>query len=249
MHGISRNAEKQARYFYRLAKQYGVTVIAPLFNDVHFPDYQRLGIKGGRADLALKAVLEDVTQRTGIQTTRIAMFGYSGGGQFVHRYAMAYPHQVTAIAIGAAGWYTFPDASRHYPYGAAPHRKLPGVTFNPAAFLRVPACVMVGVLDVKRDNALRRTEKLDRQQGLNRIERAQRWVDAMRRASRQLGFTTEYRFVLLPQSDHSFTRCVKAGGLDQAVFKHLFDPPANSPCTLHQRAARELTFPHSPQCS
>ena len=222
VHGISRNARKQARLFADYAERYGVVVVAPLFDKQHYTGYQRLGISGERADLALNAILKEVALKTQANTQSVYLFGYSGGGQFVHRYAMAYPHKVKAMAIGAAGWYTLPNAQKRFPYGTAPHPKLPDLTFNRAKFLRIPAVVLVGDDDTLRDSTLRKSEKLDKQQGLNRFERGQNWVKSMEKAAQQYGLETSFRFIPLPNSDHSFTRSVQIGGMAKQVFQAFF---------------------------
>lgn len=228
VHGISRNADIHVRRFARRADRYGVVVVAPLFDAQHYPDYQRLGLSGARADLALNALLDEVGRYVGVDTKKVYLFGYSGGGQFVHRYAMAYPERVAAIVVGAAGWYTFPDADRRFPYGTAPHRKLPELRFDETAFLRIAAHVMVGEDDIVRDQSVRQTEYLDRRQGSNRVERGRRWVAAMTQAAQRLNLETEFRFILLPDSDHSFSRSVKHGGLAKQVFHCLFGPPPSA---------------------
>mgnify|MGYP002640863476 FL=1 len=54
VHGISRNAREHAKRFAPFAERYGVILIAPVFSQKRFPDYQRLGRKGKgeRADIA-----------------------------------------------------------------------------------------------------------------------------------------------------------------------------------------------------
>ncbi|MCF6298824.1 MAG: hypothetical protein L3J01_02990 [Thiomicrorhabdus sp.] len=222
VHGISRNARKQARLFAKYAEKYGVVVVAPLFDKQHYAGYQRLGLSGERADLALNEILNEVALTTQANTQNIYLFGYSGGGQFVHRYAMAYPKRVKAMAIGAAGWYTLPTIKKRFPYGIAPHPKLPDLTFNAAQFLRIPAYVLVGEEDVLRDSALRKSEKLDQQQGLNRFERGQNWVKTMKQAAQQYGLETPFQFISLPNSDHSFSRSVQTGGMAKHVFQAFF---------------------------
>ncbi len=222
VHGISRNARRHVRRFARLAEQYGVVVVAPLFDKERHPGYQRLGLSGARADLALEQIVAETTRLTGADSRHFYLFGYSGGGQFAHRYAMAYPQRVAAIAIGAAGWYTFPDPQRRFPHGTAPHRKLPGLSFDAARFLRVPVCVLVGEEDTVRDSALRQCARIDAHQGVSRFERGQRWVEAMAGAARQHGLKTDYRFIALAGADHSFSRSIKSGAMDEAVFRYLF---------------------------
>lgn len=222
VHGISRNARKHARRFSRYAERHGVVIVAPLFDEQNYAGYQRLGLSGNRADLALNQILDEVSQLTQANVHNLYLFGYSGGGQFVHRYAMAYPNRVKAIAVGAAGWYTLPDASQRFPYGIAPHPKLPDLTFSPSEFLRIPAYILVGEQDIMRDPALRQSKRLDKQQGHTRFERGKFWVEAMKQAVEQYEHDTEFRFIALPKADHSFTRSIKSGGMADQVFNCLF---------------------------
>lgn len=225
VHGISRNARIHALRFASLAEQYGVIVVAPYFSEHRFPDYQRLGRAGLglRADKALNSVLSDAARLTGVTTDEVYMFGYSGGAQFVHRYLMAYPQRVVSAALGAAGWYTFPDQSMQFPYGIRSNKRLPDLRFDPERFLRVPVSVLVGAADTERDDALRKSERLDHMQGTTRVERAQRWVMEMSASAKQYGLETEYRLSLLPDSDHSFSRSVKHGAMAEQVFEFLFE--------------------------
>ena len=230
VHGISRNARAHAKAFSRLADRYGVVVVAPLFNEPRFPGYQRLGISrrqdGPRPDRVLDAILSEVGAATGARTDRFYLSGFSGGGQFAHRYAMAHPERGIAVAIGAPGWYTFPDASTRYPRGTMmPNRDgLPQL--NAVDFLRVPMAVFVGEHDDQRDPALRRTRRVDAQQGLTRMKRARRWVDAMRSAAAKHGYGTRYEFHVLSGCGHSFRQCMRRGDLGWRIFEFLFAAPA-----------------------
>lgn len=225
VHGISRNAKTHVQRFASLAEQYGVIVVAPYFSEHRFPDYQRLGRTGLglRADKALDSVLSDVTRLTGVMTDQVYMFGFSGGAQFVHRYLMAYPDRVVSAALGAAGWYTFPDVSVRFPYGIKNNKRLPDLRFDPKQFLQVPVSVLVGAEDTERDDALRKSDRLDSTQGTTRVERAQRWVVSMSAAAKQYGLGTEYGFSILPNSDHSFSRSIKHGAMAERVFEFLFE--------------------------
>jgi pimeloyl-ACP methyl ester carboxylesterase len=103
----------------------------------------------------------------------LRLFGFSGGGQFAHRYALFYPRRVARQVLGAPGWYTFPDPEHRYPLGlrTAPP-EWPKLTFNPGRFLRIPTLVLVGEHDNRRDRELNRTRQVDVHQGLDRMERA-----------------------------------------------------------------------------
>ena len=176
VHGITRNAAEQADFFSSFAERYGVVLIAPLFPEDRFRDYQRLGRegKGKRADFALDAIVAEVGSLFGARTSKLYLFGFSGGGQFVHRYAMAYPERVARVALAAAGWYTFPDPTMDFPLGIKRTSGLPDISFNLARFLSVPTCVLVGENDVLRDPVLKKSRRIDRQQGVTRLERGKK---------------------------------------------------------------------------
>ncbi|MEN8207427.1 MAG: hypothetical protein ABFS24_15685 [Pseudomonadota bacterium] len=242
VHGVSRNAMEHARRFAPLAEEYGVILVAPFFSRRHFGDYQRLGREGNgrRADHAIQRIARETESLTGVNSRKIALFGFSGGGQFVHRYTMAYPDHVQKVAIGAAGWYTYPDASCKYPYGTAPTPRLKGVDFNVKKFLQVPACVLVGQWDIKHDPGLNQSARIQRQQGTTRLERGKRWVDAMNRAAMAHGMDTSYVFSILPGINHDFAGAMKNCQLGQRVFKYLFGTAPSlsvkgaSPAPSHQ---------------
>lgn len=224
VHGISRNAREHAERFAPFAERYGVVLIAPYFSHERFPDYQRLGRKGkgARADVALDGIVAEVGHLTGAQTGKLFLFGYSGGAQFVHRYALAHPERVAKVVLGAAGWYTFPDPDVKYPKGIAPTKNLPDVTFDPAAFLVIPTCVLVGERDVRQDVALNKSPKIAQQQGATRLERGAHWIAAMTRAAAAHGLDTSYTFHTLPRSRHSFTKSMGRGKMGEMVFDCLF---------------------------
>lgn len=205
LHGITRNAAEQAKVSAAYCEPHGIILVVPVFSsDIH-ADYQRLGRQGRgiRADLAVNRVLEEVASLSGADVIQNYLLGFSGGAQFAHRYLMAHPHRVRAALIVAAGWYTFPDTNQRFPYGIRHTRALRGVNFNPEEFLRVPIAVVVGEHDVGTSN-VRRTERVDSQQGTTRRERARNWVVAMRRAAQKYGLDPQAALYEIPDVDHSF---------------------------------------------
>jgi pimeloyl-ACP methyl ester carboxylesterase len=224
VHGISRNAREHAERYAPLAEEYGVVLVAPEFPAKRFPDYQRLGRanRGDRADRVLERVVAEVTRLTGARGDKVYLFGYSGGGQFVHRYAMAYPERVAGYVVGAAGWYTFPDPTLPYPRGIKPNSDLPDVSFDLAKFLVVPGAVVVGERDVHPGTALRKSEPVANQQGTTRFERGERWVASMNEQAQTRGLPAHFRFHELPRSPHSFTKSMERGDMGRWVFERLF---------------------------
>lgn len=224
IHGINRMAKEHVDAFVVFAERYGVAVVAPVFPANRFSDYQRLGVrkKSLRADHALHNILEEVSMLTSISSDQLFMFGYSGGGQFVHRYAMAYPERVKRIVVAASGWYTLPDQDLKYPYGIANTRKISGIPFDPARFLTIPSCVVVGEKDICRDSKLRKTKKIDNRQGRNRLERGKLWIRIMKESAETYHLDTEFDFQVLPDSGHSFIKCMHRGGMGEIIFKFLY---------------------------
>ncbi len=226
VHGISRNAREQIEHFQPLSERYGIVLVAPEFTDKAYPDYQRLGRrgKGLRADSAMDSLIETLKQAGA--SKQFYLFGYSGGGQFAHRYVMAHPEKVRAVVAAAAGWYTFPDQRRDYPYGLRVNGDLSGVRFLREEFLRVPALAVVGSKDTTRDENLRRSRRLDAQQGRTRVERGRNWVAAMCEASIQQSVCPTHRFEVLRGVGHSFEESMSAG-LGQLVLEFFDSVDAN----------------------
>jgi len=223
VHGISRNVEEHATLFVPYAEQYGVVLVAPLFTRDRSAGYQWLSPdrSGQRADQTLDAILAEVAASTAARPSPFYLFGFSGGAQFAHRYAFAHPERVAAAALGAPGWYTFPDARRFFPYGLQSGAAAHGLTFDARRLLRVPFTVIVGASDTT-DYHLRRNAGLDRQQGATRLDRARRWVDAMRAAARAQGIEPRVEFEQVPGIEHNFRQFMERGELGNRVFEALF---------------------------
>lgn len=222
VHGISRNAKEHATRFAPYAERHGVVLVAPRFGRNRYPHYQCLtpDRAGNRPDAVLDRIVAEVRDMLHLSASKLYLFGFSGGGQFVHRYVMAHPERVARAVIGAAGWYTFPDPNRPYPRGIrARDEHSPGID---PAYLGVPVEVVVGDKDVERNSALNRSAAVDKQQGRTRLERGRRWIDAMREAARAAGLDTQYEFRTLPGVRHHFGTAMAKGDMGDAVFDFLF---------------------------
>lgn len=213
VHGVQRNREALLERLAPLALRHRLRLTAPLFSKTTYPDYQRMGRAGlgARADRALDEALISAAPSDAVGRRRMILFGHSGGAQFVHRYALAYPERVAAVIMIAAGWYTFPDAACAYPYGIRPSARMPDLAFRPSAFLRVPMLVALGDADVASDARLRRSARLDEQQGCSRVQRATRWVSSMRDLATSLREPSAVRLHVLPGAGHQLRDCWRAG--------------------------------------
>lgn len=232
VHGVRRAADEQALLLGPQASLTGRPVIAPCFDQWRWPRFQRIGSRS-RADQGLIALLDEL-EREGIGSARrFDLFGFSAGAQFAHRFAMLHPERLHRLTVASAGWYTFPD-DRPYPLGLGPKPRgndalAAAMRARLGQFLRLPIDIGVGTRDDRRDRNTRRGAHIDRQQGQHRLERAQRWSQALVHASTRLGMPSRIRLTLLPGVGHDFHRCILRGGLDRLVVgPHLGDGPALS---------------------
>ena len=203
VHGISRNAAELAMRFGEIAALHGIPVIAPLFERKSFGRYQQVrDPEGGpHCDDALFDILADAAVRFGVNEAQCNLFGFSGGAQFAHRFAMLHPHRVRHCIAAAAGWYTMPDGTLPWPLGLQDGP----VPIDQAALADVRFDVLVGSLDRKQDKALRRSDAIDAVQGVHRLQRARRWDRAMRKAGLSGGLT------IIPGLSHAFGDAVQLG--------------------------------------
>ncbi|KFY76158.1 hypothetical protein V499_04088 [Pseudogymnoascus sp. VKM F-103] len=123
VHGTHRDAEKCRDRLVEFADFERVAVLAPLYpaaidSYTDLDNYKLLRYKSLRSDLALLHILDEVAAKwPGIATNKFYMMGFSGGGQFVHRFAYLHPERLHAISVGAPGRATFLDPNLRWPDG------------------------------------------------------------------------------------------------------------------------------------
>ncbi|MEO1140430.1 MAG: alpha/beta hydrolase [Pseudomonadota bacterium] len=218
LHGISRDARALADHFAPEADAAGRVIIVPRFARKHWPVFQRITHRH-RPDRALLALVADLRLRNVITSEAFDLFGFSGGAQLAHRFAMLHPEHVADLHLGAAGWYTLPDASMPYPMGLGPstrgddrwgRRMASGL----AAYLDRRIVLYVGGLDDDpNDPALRRKPELDMAQGTTRLVRARRYAEAIRDLQLKNGVPATCALHELPGCSHDFADCAENGGL------------------------------------
>lgn len=221
IHGISRNAAEMATRFAAHPAFARTTIIAPLFTPKPFGRYQQMRARRRGetpSDKALIALLEAIATDYGIATDKVRLFGFSGGAQMAHRFAMFYPERVTRLCVASAGWYCLPRTDLAYPYGIG---GTAGETLVGPQFLDIPTTVIVGNRDVRIDDSVRQDAVIVAHQGKNRLRRAHGFVKAMAAYAHEQGRPTNVRLLTLPDVSHDFTACVSHGGLIDAAAKAL----------------------------
>ncbi len=214
VHGISRDARGHLAAFVEWAERTGTELLAPLYDRRRYRGYQRLKSSNARlhAVAALDSILDEATGGR-----QCLLYGFSGGAQFAHRYALVRPERIASLALAAAGWYTFPTVAASFPYGVAAGRLPAGLNIDFPAFLQIPKCVLIGDRDVERDAALRTNRRLDREQGDNRLARATAWVAAVNRAAHRTPGSADCRLIVIPGAGHDWSECYQQGQLHERV--------------------------------
>lgn len=89
-----------------------------------------------------------------LRTDKFLLHGFSGGGQFAHRFFYLHPSRLLGASIGAPGRITPPDTEKDWPAGVRDAATLFGVEDAPnfGEMAKVPVQFVVGDRDV--DTAL-----------------------------------------------------------------------------------------------
>ena len=223
IHGWTRNAAEHAFRLASYAEEKGTVLIAPLFSKSAHKHYQRLEMREGEtcpAD-ALDRMLIDVSHRFGIDTSKINLFGFSGGAQFAHRYTLMRPSRVNRLVLMAAGWFTMPDPKTAYPLGLAASEVLADRSLDIEGLLACPTRVLVGGRDIDSDASLKTGKRIDKVQGYTRVERARNWASAMQDAAKTRGIAADIDFHIIKKAKHDFGRCVQKHQLGDLIFDWL----------------------------
>lgn len=111
VHGSLRNAAGFRDGFAAFADAERVVLLAPLFpaevdgrSDDH--NYKFLAYRDIRFDRLLLSMIAQAAALYRLQSERVLLFGFSGGGQFVHRFFYLHPDRLLAVSIGAPGLVT-----------------------------------------------------------------------------------------------------------------------------------------------
>lgn len=221
VHGVSTHPATLIELAARRAAEHRTPLMAPDFHAEELEGYQRLGDSELPllAARALENALVDAARLPGIPAGPVDLMGFSGGAQFVHRFALFYPQLVRRIVVAAPGWYTYLDGDEPYPYGTGASSARGGLEPNVAEFLKIPKLVAVGERDVERDRQLR-TGRVD-EQGRNRLERARRWVEHVNTLSSRAGLGERTSLAVLPRTGHSVSQAMRQGGLAHRMFEFL----------------------------
>ena len=177
MHGVNRNADSYCQSWEAKAEQYGLIILAPMFDKTNFPsEMYQLGNVCSKGMLnyeeemtytQIDAIFKAFVQKFGIADQTYNIYGHSAGAQFVHRFVLFHntPYLDKAVAANA-GTYTFISNKQDFPYG---YRNI-GLSSIPKKVFQKKLIVFLAEGDTIRDSYLAVSREADKQ-GLNRFER------------------------------------------------------------------------------
>ncbi|WP_085481189.1 hydrolase [Paraburkholderia susongensis] len=154
MHGTGRQFTQYRDAFAPFGRWNRCIVLCPLFpvgvrGDGNRNGFKRLVEGDIRYDRVLLDMVSEVGERYGKQFNTFALFGYSGGGQFVNRFAYVHPERLWAASIGAPGNVTVLDQSKDWWLGLGGFERHFGKPFDLPALRRVPVQMVVGRADLE----------------------------------------------------------------------------------------------------
>ena len=206
MHGMGGDGANFCQNLLGAADRNGWIVIAPTFK---YQDYKNpdLVLQDDLAFLPrLEEMIDSVAGRADIATReKVLLYGYSRGGQAVHRFATFYPERTLAVVALSSGAYTLPldtmivngrSQQLPLPYGVADLSQQLGRGFNYAAFKGVPIRVAVGGRDTNPNDVAR---AWDPYSGKTRIDRARAYTVALQNIG------ADASLAVYPDADHGST--------------------------------------------
>jgi poly(3-hydroxybutyrate) depolymerase len=153
-HGTERNASLYRDHMAAFADEHRVIVLAPLFpagiidpDDLH--NFKFIEYQGIRYDQALLAMVDEVSRRYPVEADVFYLHGFSGGGQFAHRFLYLHPERLAGVSIGAPGRITRLDDSLPWWLGTKDLEQRFGRAVDLESLRRVPILMVVGDHDVE----------------------------------------------------------------------------------------------------
>lgn len=150
--GVSRQIDRYRTGLIEFAERQQCIVLLPLFpvgvaEPYDLTDYTRIESNGVRFDEALLGMVDEISTVYPVRGPQFLLHGYSGGGQFAHRFLYLHPERVAAVSIGAPGTVTLLDNSLPWWVGTGGFVERFGVEPDLAAIAAVPVLLSVGADD------------------------------------------------------------------------------------------------------
>lgn len=154
IHGTERSAQLYRDEFKDFAESTGAVILAPLFpagigEPGELNSYKMIKYRDIRFDRVLLAMIEEFTGQYGISDEKFLLFGFSGGGQFVHRFYYLHPGRLLGVSVAAPGNVTLLDSSMDWFTGTRDFNEQFGTGLKWGELRQVPVQLVIGSEDNK----------------------------------------------------------------------------------------------------
>lgn len=154
LHGSLRNAESYRNDYVAFGEETNTVILAPLFpsgvvdyNDIH--NYKFIRFHGIRFDHLLLAMVDEVAEKYRLDAERFLIHGFSGGGQFLHRFFYLHPKRLRGVSIGAPGMVTLINPGKDWWVGTRNFENTFGSSIDLEAIRSVPVQLVIGAEDTE----------------------------------------------------------------------------------------------------
>jgi poly(3-hydroxybutyrate) depolymerase len=180
VHGTLRESQLMRDRFARFATAHSAIVLSPLFpagigDPLDVNNYKLIEYRGIRFDRILLSMIEQIAALYRLEFQRVLMYGFSGGGQFVHRFLYLHPHRLRAVSIGAPGLVTLLDPAKRWWVGTGGLHAALGVEPDLEAMRQVKVQMIIGAEDSETEVTVEPSSRLYmpgvNDAGTTRIER------------------------------------------------------------------------------
>ncbi len=218
MHGNRRNPDVYRNQWAKLAEKYNALLICPGFSNKYFPldqDYNMGHMfamnkhdsllsknpKNIWSYSYIEPIFDYVKKMEGNKNSKYLLYGHSAGAQFVHRFLMFVPNARIERAVSAnAGWYTFPDFNKIFPYG------LKNTSATLQSIKKIFAknlTILLGTADtIRTGKALRRTSEA-MEQGAYRLQRGKNFYAYCKNFAEKNNVDFKWKLAFVKNVGHS----------------------------------------------
>lgn len=154
VHGTDRRFEEYRELFKDFADRNNLILIFPMFpggliDRNNFNSYKLLSYENVRYDELFLSMIDELSERYPVDKEKIFLYGWSGGGQFAHRFLYAHPERLTAVVIGAPGRITYIDDEVDYFWGTRNFVDVFNKDLNIESMRDVHILLLIGEEDTK----------------------------------------------------------------------------------------------------
>jgi len=215
LHGLNRNASSYRDYWEVAADNYGLVIVAPEFDKVHWKGqegYNLGNVENADREKWSYSVIEHLFDEVRDGRTEYRIFGHSAGGQFVHRMMFFLPNNRAAMVVAAnPGWYMMPEWRKDRPVDAYPYSFVGAKVGEPELrkALERRFALMVGEKDTDPNAKNLDNAEGAKKQGAGRLERGENFFKAATAAAKDLGVKMNWEFMEIPDTAHSGSKMSK----------------------------------------